>query len=53
MGKLAHRMRTHIEASAKISEDQETENQIKPFDPGRPRREGRADNEQDRDDVED
>ena len=53
MSKLAHRMRTHIKSCAKISEDQETEDQVKPFDPGRPRHEGGADNEQDGDDIED
>ena len=53
MGKLAYRVRAHIKAGAKISKDQETENQIKPFEPGRPRHEGGANNEQDGADVED
>ena len=36
MGKLAYRMRAHIESCAKIGEDQETKNQIEPFEPGSP-----------------
>jgi len=53
MGKLTYRVRAHIESSTKISEDQETENQIEPFKPGRPRHEGGADNEQNGADIED
>jgi hypothetical protein len=52
-GQTAYRMRAHVESGAKISKDQETENQIKPFKPGCPRQEGGADNEQDGADVED
>ena len=44
MGKLAYRVGAYIEAGAKISKDQETENQIEPFKPGRPRHEGGGNN---------
>ena len=44
MGKLAYRVEAYIESGAKISKDQETENQIEPFKPGCPRHEGGANN---------
>ena len=53
MGKLAYRVGAHIESGAKISKDQETENQIEPFKPGRPGHEGGANNKKDSADVED
>ena len=53
MGKLAQRVSARTESGAKISKDQETENQIEPFKPGLPRHERGADNEQDGADVED